>query len=146
MQYQRLLQQVKDFYQDMTLERLEQLAQFYDPQVSFTDPVQQIKGIEQLTRYFQHSLENVHYCRFEFLHELASPQQVYLGWQMQYAHSKLHHGKPMSLPGVSYLTFNSDCSRILTHSDYYDMGAMLYEHLPVLGWLTGKVRQRLVQA
>lgn len=146
MQHQELLQQVKDFYQDMTLERLEQLPQFYDSHVSFTDPVQQVQGLEQLMRYFHHSLENVHYCRFVFLHELASSQQAYLGWQMQFAHPKLHNGNEINLPGVSHLTFNCDGSRILTHTDHYDMGAMLYEHLPVLGWLTGKVRQRLVQA
>lgn len=146
MPYQELLQQLKDFYQDMTIERLEQLPLFYDPQVTFTDPVQQIQGIEQLQRYFHHSLENVHYCRFVFLHELASPQQAYLGWQMQLSHPKLHHGKAISLPGVSHLTFNNAGNRILTHTDHYDMGAMLYEHLPVLGWLTSKVRQRLATA
>ncbi len=145
MKYAELLQQLKGFYQDMTLDRLEQLPQFYDQHVSFTDPVQQVQGIDQLMRYFRHSLENVHYCRFVFQHELASPQQAYLSWQMQFAHPKLQQGNDIVLPGVTRLTFSSDGSRILTHTDHYDMGAMLYEHLPLLGWLTSKVRQRLIQ-
>lgn len=37
-------------------------------------------------------------------------------------------------------------SRITHHEDFYDMGAMIYQHVPVLGWAVKKINSRLVSA
>ena len=45
------------------------------------------------------------------------------------------------LPGVSYLTFED--GKIREQRDYYDLGAMLYEHVPLVGYVIDKIKQRL---
>ncbi|HBN88343.1 MAG TPA: nuclear transport factor 2 family protein, partial [Rheinheimera sp.] len=32
---------------------------------------------------------------------------------------------------------------ITYHRDYYDLTEMVYQHLPIIGWLTAKVKQRM---
>jgi len=34
-------------------------------------------------------------------------------------------------------------NRVIRHHDLFDAGAMLYEHLPVMGWAIHKVKERL---
>lgn len=141
----QLLMQLKQFYQPMTTDKLSMLPQLYADNVSFADPIQKVQGISKLQRYFSHTLENVKYCHFVFQHELISGQQIYLNWHMQFAHPKLNNGQEVTVPGVSYLVLHQD-GKIQHHTDYYDMGAMLYEHIPLLGWVTHKVKQRLTLA
>ena len=51
-------------------------------------------------------------------------------------------GAPWHVDGVTELHFAAD-GRVDSHLDYWDSGSQFYAHLPVLGWVVRKVRQRL---
>lgn len=46
----------------------------------------------------------------------------------------------ISVRGVSHLQI---ANKVTFHEDFYDMGAMIYEQLPVIGGLTRWLRNRL---
>jgi hypothetical protein len=50
---------------------------------------------------------------------------------MSYQHVKLNKGKVVTIVGTSHIKGEND--KVIYHRDYLDLGAMLYEQLPVLG-------------
>lgn len=145
MQQTELLRQLKAFYSKFEKERFAELQHFYHPDIVFTDPVQQVKGLDALHRYFEHSISNTQYCYFSFSDEICSGQKAYLSWQMHFSHTAVRQGTEIIVPGVSHLVFDENGHSILEHTDYYDMGTMLYEHLPLLGWVTTKIKKRMTR-
>ncbi len=64
---------------------------------------------------------------------------------MRFRHPAIGAGELIVVDGSTELTYN-DAGQIVRHRDYYDLTQMVYQHLPVIGWLTGKVRSRMAQA
>lgn len=143
MKHKELLSALKDFYEEMDKDKLSELSKFYHDDVIFRDPVQQVDGLKDLETYLAHSLENIDYCRFTFDDEIAGDNSAFLSWQMRFAHPKVLDGAEIIVPGVTHIMFDEEEDNIRQHIDYYDMGALIYEHVPVLGWLTGKVKERM---
>lgn len=129
------------FYQNMQPEQLNQLAEIYHQDILLVDPVGQHHGLEALERYFSSLLKNLRYCRFEVTHQHYFDQCALLLWRMEYAHPSLQKGAPQSLEGSSYLTFRQE--RVNFQRDYYDLGAMLYEKVPLLGGVIRALKMRL---
>ncbi|MGM0481665.1 MAG: nuclear transport factor 2 family protein [Pseudomonadota bacterium] len=141
---QELVDSLKSFYDEFKSENLEQLSELYHDDINFTDPIHQIVGLDDLKAYFEHTMENVKYCHFAFDDELVGDEKAYLTWQMRFSHPKLADGIEIVLPGVSHLQFED--GKIREQQDYYDLGAMLYEHVPLVGYVIDKIKQRLVAA
>lgn len=142
MDNQQLIETLKDFYSEFEAASLDKLDELYDDDVAFTDPIHQLVGLEDLKKYFEHTMENVEYCHFTFDDEAVSEQQAFMSWQMRFSHPKLADGMEIVLPGVSHIKFAD--GKIRSQQDYYDMGAMLYEHVPLVGYVVDKIKQRLV--
>lgn len=136
-----LLRRFEQFYSDFKTADLAKLDDLYAPGVQFRDPVREIVGIAELRRYFSASREHVAECGFDFVNRLSDDGQCFFQWRMHYRHPRLAGGKPLFLRGMSHIHFFED--RILEHSDIYDMGAMLYEHVPVLRTGVRLLKQRL---
>ncbi|KOC92847.1 nuclear transport factor 2 family protein [Winslowiella iniecta] len=129
------------FYQDMQAHSLSQLATLYHQDILLVDPVGQHHGRDAVTGYFAALLKNLRYCRFDITHQHAFDEAALLLWRMDYAHPALQKGAPQSLEGSSYLTFRD--SRVIFQRDYYDLGEMLYEKVPVLGSAIRALKRRL---
>ncbi|WP_194755544.1 nuclear transport factor 2 family protein [Aliidiomarina indica] len=139
-----LLEKFKAFYDDLSLDSLKNLSDIYHDDVSFVDPVTQVNGLDDLKSYLNHGLANVSSCHFAIYEEMVNQKQAFVVWQMRLHHEKLAGGLEIVVPGTSHLVFSEDSHSIRHQVDYYDLGAMVYEHVPVLGWILGKVRQRMV--
>jgi len=61
---------------------------------------------------------------------------------MTYEHPRLKGGKPISLEGCSLLRWNLD-GKVERHRDYFDAGALLYQHVPLMGGAIRWLRRRL---
>ncbi|WP_233268311.1 nuclear transport factor 2 family protein [Pantoea sp. BAV 3049] len=118
------------FYQTLDLSQ-QQLAEIYHDDVCLADPVGEHNSLPVVENYFASLLKNLHYCRFEVPESHLPDGAALLIWQMIYAHPALQRGAKQQLSGSSYLQFRDD--KISFQRDYYDMGAMLYEKIPVLG-------------
>lgn len=133
---------VDDFiqlYQALNKDNLHLLAQVYDDNIRFTDPMHQITGLASLTQYFAKLYKNVKHIHFEIKEVQQDANQAALFWQMQYCHPKLNKGGLIRVDGMSQLKFND---KIYFHRDYFDLGQMLYEHLPCMGGLIRLLKDR----
>ncbi|MBA3988482.1 MAG: nuclear transport factor 2 family protein [Idiomarina sp.] len=138
-----VIQSLKSFYAKMEDANVDELSRVYADNVAFSDPVHRVDGLPALKTYLANSIKNVSCCHFDFTHQLLNSEGGYLTWQMRFAHPKIQRGEEVVVPGVTQLKFTADGARILEHTDYYDMGAMVYEHVPVMGWLTNQVKSRM---
>ena len=130
----------KAFYRDLDMDRLGELGDFYADDVIFCDPVGQVNGLREVHRYFSRLCANLDYCRFHYEAELVNGSNAVIVWNMEYAHPRLAGGKPLTLPGVTHLVVGE---KIVMHRDYFDLGAMCYEHLPLFGHVTKVVKKQL---
>ncbi|MCL6416042.1 nuclear transport factor 2 family protein [Aestuariirhabdus sp. Z084] len=140
MQEATLIQQFKDFYSDFSNQPLSLIDQLYDPKVRFLDPIHEVDGRDQLKQYFSSVGADLVHCHFNFLDQIVDEKKAYFTWEMDYAHPRIKNGTILRLSGVTRIGF---ADQILYHEDYYDMGAMLYRHLPLLGWTVRALNQRL---
>lgn len=136
------LKQFKQFYTNFDWQALEALDQVYAEDVVFTDPVHMIQGREALQRYFKSLCGNLSECRFEFVAETVKPGHACFKWKMFYRHPKIKRNAPLHITGVSLIGYTE---KIHSHEDFYDMGAMIYEHVPVLGMVIRKVKTALAK-
>ncbi|MES4612106.1 MAG: nuclear transport factor 2 family protein [Ewingella sp.] len=138
---QKTLAQLAEVYRQLDQSSLPQLAQIYHPQVIFIDPVGQHDGIAALEGYFRQLLKSVNDCRFDIQQTLVSGDEATLVWCMAYSHPSLKKGETLYLDGISHLKLAED--QVIYQRDYYDLGAMLYEHVPLLGRAIKALKARL---
>lgn len=131
-----------DVYGDLTRQNVHRIKEIYTPDVHFIDPAHEIRGIDALLCYFERLYTNVTSVKFEFHHPVMDGATGYLQWSMRFSHPRLNRGGEILVPGASFLKF-SDEGRAYYHRDYYDLGAMIYEHLPIVGAGIGAIRRRL---
>ncbi len=129
----------KDYFKVLHEADLSRLGSIYDRNVVFRDPVHEIRGLVELEDYFTSMCTDLSDCRFEYLDELIGDQAAYIKWNMHFKHPRLGN-RLISVRGVSHLGIGE---HIEYHEDFYDMGAMLYEQLPLLGNVTRWLRLRL---
>jgi len=141
--YQRLANFV-DFYNQLSFSNLETLRQLYATDVEFIDPVHRIAGLCALEQYFAHAYQNLQQCEFVMGAHGVGPHWGFVSWQMRFRHPAIGAGELIVVDGTTELTYNAE-GKITRHRDYYDLTQMVYRHLPVIGWLTGKVRSRMAQ-
>ena len=140
------LDEVKAFYQTLSSDKIAVLDALYHPEVVFTDPAGSLHGRERLRRHFERLLANTRRCDFEFFDEAqqAGDDDAVLFWRMTVAADGLDGGRPFRVEGVSRLVWREGL--IVLHRDYFDLGALLYERLPILGALVRRLRRRLEAA
>jgi hypothetical protein len=134
-----LIERFKSCFKVLPEADLSLLREMYTDEVVFKDPVHEIRGLVGLEDYFANMISDLTDCRFEYLDEIIGERSAYIKWVMHYRHPRLGN-RPVSVRGVSHLRFGD---KIEFHEDVYDMGAMLYEQVPLLGNVTRWLRLRL---
>ncbi|AKJ96759.1 MULTISPECIES: nuclear transport factor 2 family protein [Pseudomonas] len=135
------LQQFAEDFASLTGDNLDALEKLYSEDIIFRDPLHQIQGLKDLRAYFTELYANAHDIRYAFTSaDEVQPGQGYLRWTLQFRHPRLARGEQITLQGCSHLQWSD---RVHFHQDYFDAGALLYEHIPVMGgairWLKGRL-------
>jgi hypothetical protein len=120
---------------------IELLKKVYSDDIQFEDCFHNIKGIVSLFEYFENLYENVDFISFDFENEWLKEDSCMLTWMMSYQHPKLNSGNLISVKGASRLEFKQ--GKIINHRDYFDGGALLYEHIPLLNRVIFFLKNRL---
>ena len=134
------LQHFKSIFNQLDATRLYLLDEIYAPNVKFSDPVHELEGLPALRDYYQRLYEGVISCRFDFDDEIVQDERAALVWTMRFEHVRFKKAGVMTLTGVSHLRFND---RVFYHHDYFDMGAFIYERVPVLSSVIRAIKKRL---
>ncbi|SFU91691.1 nuclear transport factor 2 family protein [Halomonas korlensis] len=132
------------FFNNLDKSCTENLDKVYTEDVAFDDPIHHFDGITSLEAYYRSLYDNVTSCHFDFHQSQRQGDDAFVTWTMQLVHPRLDGGKPVEVDGCSHLRFAADGSgRVAQHRDYFDVGALLYERLPVLGRVVKGIKQRL---
>ena len=130
------------FYQTMQSSDIERLGELYHDEVVFIDPIQEVSGLVALQAYYRESFGAVEDFGFAFTDPPIIERERFVSqWQMTFRHKKLNSGDEITLPGISKLTLAD--SKVIGHRDYYDLGKMVYENVPLLGGIIKKLRKNL---
>lgn len=139
----RLVENFKQLYQELNRETLsiQLLARVYDSDIVFEDCFHQVKGLDSLSDYFDNLYQNVSYIDFNFEDDWFNEQGAMLSWTMSYQHPKLNAGQIIKVQGASRLSFVNGL--VIHHRDYFDAGALLYEHVPLLKRIIRMLKNRM---
>lgn len=135
-----LLDDFRNIYNQPGPRLIASLDSLYAPDVVFTDPARTIHGLGELKHYMEDLYSGVESCRFDFREQVTGAGQAFSCWEMTLVHRRLRPGQPVTIRGASYLEFGE---RITVHRDYFDLGALIYERVPVLGVAVKAIRNRL---
>lgn len=121
---------------------LQLLDSLYSKDIAFTDPLHDVQGLPALHRYFAELYGNISQLRFDFqgVDEVADGED-YLRWKMSFCHPRLADGKVIRVEGCSHLMWREN--KVYRHRDYFDAGALLYEHLPIIGRVVRWLKRRM---
>jgi len=136
------MEQFLSVYRNLTLENLSTLEEIYTEEIRFIDPAHELNGLTELTNYFKNLYLNINNITYDFLHPMRVDDQCYLQWQMTFSHPKLKRGADITVHGTSFLQFNSD-EKVHFHRDFFDLGSMIYQHLPLIGMVIKSLNRRL---
>ena len=137
-----LLNRFKLFYRDIRHTPLDDIMDVYADDVVFRDPVHEINGVAELRHYLDQMNGGVSEGRFEYLDQLVGADSAYIKWDMHFRHPKLGR-QQISVRGMTHIQFSE---RIHFHEDTYDMGSMIYEHVPMIGLGVRFLKHRLASA
>ena len=135
------LQRFAEAFASLDGQRLDTLETLYSEDVTFKDPLHQVHGLAALRAYFTQLYANTHGIHYTFSSlDEVQPGRGYLQWSLQFHHPRLANGRTIHLQGCSHLQWRD---RVHFHQDYFDVGALLYEHVPLVGgavrWLKGRL-------
>lgn len=132
----------KAIYRDFNHKTIASLDTIYADNVIFEDPISRIQGVGALKSHFESTLNGLVHCSFIFDKEFNAHASYCYEWRMNFAHEKIRSGEDLILHGSSVVVFNEN-GKVVSHRDYYDMGEMLYENIPVLGSIVRFIKQKL---
>lgn len=135
-----LLNDFKDFYRKPGLAALDNIDRIYTQDVEFRDPIHAIHGRLGVKNYLRGLYTSSDNMSFDYLDEQVTDNTATIVWQMTFSHKKLAGGKPVQVRGITLIRFTD---RIYYHEDFFDVGAMLYQHVPVLGSVVRYINNRL---
>jgi limonene-1,2-epoxide hydrolase len=138
-------ERAKDAFTRLNYENLHVVDEFYDENLEFHDPIGSLKGRENMRSYYKKMYEGLKSIKFDYHEAISNDKTVVLVWKMTYAVDKLNSGAPIVVEGNSVIKFGGQEDKVVYHRDYFDVGAMVYEFIPVLGWGVRKVKARLAE-
>lgn len=112
----------------------------YAVDATFEDPAHRVEGRQALAAYFAGLNRNLRSARFTFHDDLRDEGQCALSWTME-LQLKVGPRGPISVPGTTWL--HHDGRFVLEQRDHFDLGALVYEHVPLLGSLVRTIRRSL---
>ncbi len=131
-------------YEDLNKNNLHLLKDVYREDIQFIDPAHRISGLDQLIAYFSKMYENVDSISFTFADPTVQKNSGFVRWEMRFRHKRLAGGNPITVEGATFLQFD-ETGMVHYHRDYFDLGALVYEHVPLLGRCIATIKKRLGQ-
>ncbi len=134
------LQTYAELFERLGPDGLDELAACLAPEVRFKDPFNQVEGVEPCLAVFRHMFATLVEPRFRVLHHAIAGDIGYLHWEFEFRTST--DAEPRRIDGLSQIRFDAQ-GRVVAHVDYWDPAEQLYVDIPILGWVLGRVRNRL---
>ena len=135
-----IVEEFKNVFSQLQRNNVGLIDHIYEPHVVFIDPFHEVNGLANLRDYFVNMYENVTNCIFTFEHQIVNSKSGALFWTMTLTHKNLNRGAAIEVNGSSLIRFQD---KIHFHQDYFDAGALLYEHIPLLRNVIKTIKARV---
>ncbi len=130
-------------FNELRADNLHILDDFYHSDVLFEDPLGKIESLAALKNYYQSMYQNVTDISFDFSLLIEEGDSIMGTWTMDLKAKGLNKGNSVLVKGVSHLRFEEDSNLVNYHRDYFDVGEMVYEHIPLLGTSLKLIKKKL---
>ena len=132
------LKELKVWYENLKEGALDEMDFFYDENVFFKDPFNEIGGRDKLMKIFEHMFETLEKPQFVILDTIENSGSAFLTWDF-FLRIK---GRAYKIHGSSHLKFNKE-NRIVYHRDYWDVGEEILLNVPFIRLMYSFFRKKL---
>lgn len=119
----------------------EKVQAFYAKDVRFEDPFGATDGRDALLNYYAKLFDGIGSVSFEIKEEFVSGDETVALWTMKLSHKSLG-AEPVAIDGVSQFRFAG--TQVVYHRNYFDAGALVYEHITFVGALVRWVKRHVM--
>ncbi len=126
------------FWETLTPESLERLGDLAAPEVRFSDPFNDVQGLDGFRAVFDDMFARVLEPHFQVTDRALGEEACFLRWRFTFR----SRSRGWRIDGVSEVRFDA-AGRVLSHVDHWDAARQLYEHLPGIGPILRLLRRRL---
>jgi hypothetical protein len=134
-------QNLATFFETLSPHSVAQLHTVYDPQARFKDPFNEVQGLPDIERIFQHMYVALEQPHFVVSAQVVDGAQAFLTWEFRFRFKRFDTTTLQAVRGASHVVFNEQ-GLVTLHRDYWDAAEELYEKLPVLGGLMRWLKKR----
>lgn len=120
----------QEFFRGLNKNTMNLVDQFYEADAQFQDPVVNVRGTDKIRAHYAHQYEKVESLTWTFGPESVSGERHVLPWTMTLKHPALNGGEEYSVDGISVIDMRN--GKAIYHRDYFDMGAFVYERVPLV--------------
>ena len=143
MDYRTRTAEVAAYFETLTPARVADLGQFYAPQARFKDPFNEVQGLHEVKRIFEHMYVALEAPHFVITGSMVDGAQAFLTWDFKFKFRRFDTQNLQTIRGGTHLQY--DLNGLITlHRDYWDAAEELYEKLPVLGSMMRWLKARAV--
>ena len=139
---QQRAKRVEDFFDNLGVETLSSVKEIYHSDAVFVDPMGENHGHEEILGYYRKLYEVVKSVSFEYDNQVIQGDRHVLPWTMTVRNKDFKKDKDIVVQGLSMIQFDQETDQIIYHRDYFDMGQMIYEHIPVMSWVIRRIFRR----
>lgn len=133
----QLVTMFQEEFAHLTPQTVLNLDRLYAPEIVFEDPMHRVVGLKSLTEYFARLNARIESADFVFDPPIIAVDRAVLTWSMTVRIPRPR--QTIVVPGCSVLTIANN--KITSQRDYFDVGNMLYERLPIIGWVLRRVKK-----
>ncbi len=129
------------YFENLSADSVAQLGQYYAEQARFKDPFNDVTGLPQIGRIFEHMFVALIGPRFVVTQQVRQGAQCFLTWEFRFQFRAYRKGEEQVILGASHLVFDAQ-GLVTLHRDYWDAAEELYEKLPLVGSLMRWLKRR----
>ncbi len=131
-----------DFFEKLSIDTIDLVDEFYDPNATFLDPLGEHQGAESIKKYYRTLYKNVISIHFVLDKQTIAKDTHILPWTMYLKANGLNGGEEIVVTGISKIIFSKK-NQVIYHRDYFDMGEFVYERIPVLKSIIAFIKKKL---
>jgi hypothetical protein len=118
-----------------------QLHTVYDAKARFKDPFNEVQGLAEIERIFQHMYVALDQPHFVVTGQVVDGPQAFLTWEFRFRFKRFDTTTLQAVRGASHVVFNEQ-GLVTLHRDYWDAAEELYEKLPLVGGVMRWLKKR----
>jgi len=127
---------LKEFSEAYGKNDIQTVSDYFDDDAVWDGPlVDELKGKEAILENYKKFQKNT--ISMEVIPEshLVDGKKEISVWLIKLRHKKISDGDPVEVRGMSEIWRSEKTGRVIRHRNYFDSGPLLYQSIPVVGWL-----------